>query len=436
MQPPPSITVTRRPRALWEVPLQPPGEEWAYQIARAFQLTATEIGLVVNIRRCHVRTVDLEVGNDLVIVDRLEPPAPKTVVPLNRSTLGTHPRSGQRLLMSVYPLAGGFVPFDARRTDGTPHPHAGTGFALSHIIGHPVDEKGNVTIVYAGTDLRDPYVAMELQQYRYDGKRFAVERAEVLAPDAVLPGWEISDPPLGNCLPDGDALIAGLSARPAGSTAPSGSGLARWQRLHGRWRPVSFTPVPGAEQTSEPSLVRDQDSSLLFTARAGGGTPDEGAIRVWRSRDGGAEWEKILHAPGIRARTPVTINQALDGTIYVAGNPHRETDSRGRTQPSIEMRETLLLWPLSEDRRRLLEPVTARDCNTDFGTPPFGSIWRADHPVGLTVHLADGLWHHLLSYRVLEQNECVNDAPATPFTGTYIEEVSTPGPAIPHWRFA
>ena len=64
------ITVTRRPRALCSVPSQAPGEEWACQIARAFQLTPTQIGLAVNIRRCHVHTVDLEVGNDLVILDR------------------------------------------------------------------------------------------------------------------------------------------------------------------------------------------------------------------------------------------------------------------------------------------------------------------------------------------------------------------------------
>jgi hypothetical protein len=75
-------------------------------------------------------------------------------------------------------------------------------------------------------------------------------------------------------------------------------------------------------------------------------------------------------------------------------------------------------------------------CPTDFGIPPHGSIWRADHPIGLNMRLRDGRWHHLLIYRVLEQKECTGGAPATAHTGTYVEEVTTPGPAVTEWSLA
>ncbi len=199
--------------------------------------------------------------------------------------------------------------------------------------------------------------------------------------------------PKPGCNSEGAALLGELVARPSDSEDVAGSGLARWERRDGRWRLIKYTPVPGAEGAFEPSLIRDGDA--------------------------GATWEQTLQASMVRAGTPVTINKAVDGTVYIAGNPHCETDSRGQKLPSIETRETLLLWPLSQDRTQLLEPVLVRDCNADFGKPPFGSIWRADHPVGLTVRLKDGQWRHVLAYRVLEQSECTSDAPATSYTGTY-----------------
>ncbi len=99
------------------------------------------------------------------------------------------------------------------------------------------------------------------------------------------------------------------------------------------------------------------------------------------------------------------------------------------------MRETLFLWPLARDRRSLLDPIVARDCPAEFGPAPAGSIWRADHPVGLTVRLADGLWRHVLCYRVLDRDECVSDAMVTPRTGTYVEEVLSDGESVGIWQF-
>lgn len=442
------IAVTRHPRALCAVPSQPRGQELVYQLARIFQLSSTEIGLLVGIRWSAIRPVDIEVGNDLVIVDRSDDISPKATVPLNRGEIGVHPRTGGPLLLSRYPIGGGFVPLGALRSDGTPHPYAGTGFAISHIMGYPVDASGNIAVYGLWeVPMPDRHFMIELQQYRYDGMQFTIKDVQLFVPDMLFPGWEFTCMPLGNCLSDGDDLIGSLVARPAGSKQPPGSGLIRWQYRSGQWSPASFTPVTGADGSSEPSLIRDFDGSLLFTARGAARIEVECVkdemvncykddIRVWRSADGGSEWGLTLHVPKVRAGTPVSINKALDGTVYIAGNPYMETDSFGRRLSSNEMRETLILWPLSDDRRQLLDPVLARDSNADFGAPPYGSIWRVDHPIGLNVRLADGKWHHLLAYRVLELNECVSDSPVTAHTGTYIEEVLTPNLYQPEWRFA
>jgi hypothetical protein len=216
------LTTTRRPRAFYAVPSQAVSEEWAYQIGRAVQLSATEVGFVLNIRRCHVQTVDTEVGNDLAIVDYPDNFDGARVMPLNRAAIAADPRTGSPSLMCRYPLSAGFVPLGARRADGTPHPHAGTGFGMSHIIG--------------------------------DG-------------------------------------------------------------------------------SYEPSLVRDGDGSLLFSVRGGQPGPDENSIQSWRSLNGGARWEKLIHLRDVRAGTPVTVNKGPGGELYLAGNPHRKADSLGRCIP-------------------------------------------------------------------------------------------------------
>jgi hypothetical protein len=380
---------------------------------------------------------DTEMGNDLTVADRLDVIDTTRVTPLNRSEIGAHPSTGRPILMCRYPAAAGFVPRGAVRADGVPHPHAGTGFAMSHIIGYPVDATG-CPLPHEAWRGEDPYAAVELQQYRYDGCAFLVEHSARLPFSALLDGWEFTSMPLGNCLADGDDLLGGLVGKPNGSDEARSSGMARWQRTNGRWRLVSFVPVKGSEGSYEPSLVRDTDDSLLVAVRGGQPGPDENSIMLWRSTDGGVHWDNLIHAKGVRAGTPVSINKGPGGVLYIAGNPHREADSLGRrlsSQPSIAMREMLLAWPLSDDRRRLLEPVIARDCVADFGPAPSGSIWWADHPVGQNVRLADSQWHHLLTYRLLEQNECVGGAPATPHTGAYLQEVLGPGPSLPEWVF-
>ena len=421
------LNVTHRDRALHKVPSEGDGEEWVYQIGIPLQISPTECGIVLNIRRAHILTGDLEIGNDLVILDRLDRISTDRIFPLNRSDTRPNPRTGRPTLFARYPLVGGFVPLGAKRPDGSAHPHAGTGFAVSQVIGFPCES----TIQWAA-DLpaEDRYHAMELQQVAYDGRDFSVSSTALLADTDLHPDWSLTAPGLCHAIPDGDDLLMGFAGSRDGR--PRRAGVLRWRREEQVWRSVAFVPIT-EDSSGEATLVRDTDGSLLFTARGGGAS--ENAMRLWRSADGGASWGKLLDESQIRAGSPISLNRCADGALYFAGNPHRKTDSLGRALRSNDMRETLLLWPLAPDLRSLLDPIMARDCAADFGPALPGSIWIADHPVGLTVRLADGRWRHVFCYRVLDRDEVARDAPTTPYTGTYVEEVLSDGEGGGLWEF-
>ena len=213
------------------------------------------------------------------------------------------------------------------------------------------------------------------------------------------------------------------------------AGVSRWRNQDGRWRPVEFSPVVYSEEPMrciwfEPSLVRDMDGALLFSVR---GSADSGLssdapkdvnhrVRVWRLNDGGGDWQLIIDAPNARGQAPVTLNRALDGSPYIVA-----------TKLGHE-REWLCIWPLNEDRTGLQEPITVRNALAEFGPPPVGPVWFMDHPNGQTVQLADGAWHHLLGYRIMDRGEHAG-APPAPQTGLYVAEVFSAGPAIAVWRF-
>lgn len=436
------VLVTRSPRRLVTPLGSPPEEMWVYQLAQAVQLGPRVAGLMVNIRRGGMSVVDLEIGNDLILIDDLGRIDPSGALALSRSETLPHPHTGEPNFLAKYPASIGFVPAGARRPDGSPHPHAGTGFGLVSVLGMPADLSGGVT------KLQQPWQCFELQQYQFDGKTFQVTATETLGLDDFLPGWTIYNRPIGPPIPDGDDFIAGIVAGPTGQY--HGSGLARWRRSGtsgsggGRWRLDRITPITELDGSFEPSIVRDSDGSLIACAREAFGSPhvrypvEHGnAVRLWRSADGGESWQRLAHLHHVRASTPVTVNRALDGTLYVASNPDWALDSFGRTpRHSILLREVLQLWPLSQDRTRLGAPIVIRDCNADFGLPPGGTIWYADHPISTTLRLADGRWRHVLCYRCLEQAEGRSDAPPTEFTGCYVEEVVTDGAVAPAWRFA
>lgn len=486
--------VSRNRRAIWSVASQPSDKTGVYQLGFPFQISPTEVGITLNIRWSGVKTIDMEIGNDLLILDHLGAIDPQRIQVLNRSEVKPHPRSGKPTLFARYPLVGGFVPFGALRADGTPHPYAGTGFGVGTVLGFRGDK-----ILANESDFKDAeeadqyqYHELEIKQYSYDGTEFHIRNSAFDDGYHLLPGWYLRCEGMSTAIPDGDDLLLPFVGGRS-KTKGMGSGMLRWHYVNKEWRPVEFTPVTihddmpeqGAEDPqwryveqvwqlvepaplatndvpseqviedlkvgyvpmevispyTEPTLVRDLDGSLLFTARAQGTQPyAPGPLKaehvcIWRSTDSGRSWIKILDAPHVRALTPMTLNKAADGTIYLAANPARTTNSLGQRLGSIVMRETLMMWPLSQNRRSLLEPIMIRDCPKEFGKPPHGSYWRIDHPVGLTVRLSDHQWHHVLAYRGVEHNECDSDASVTPFTGTYIEEVYSSGEPVPVWKF-
>lgn len=182
----------------------------------------------------------------------------------------------------------------------------------------------------------------------------------------------------------------------------------------------------------EPSLARDLDGSLLLTARKGDRTEEDAfALRVWRSNDGGARWERIIEVPATLDAGPRAIGTAADGTPFIVGNP---------VQPDRSyLREATWLWPLNARRTGTDAPLTVRDGPAEFGPAPKDTPWRVDHPNSAVLRLADGRWHCLIVFRVY-RNDLLRAVGAPPavgeVSGTYIEEVLSRGPERPEWNFA
>jgi len=165
------------------------------------------------------------------------------------------------------------------------------------------------------------------------------------------------------------------------------------------------------------------------------------ALRVWRSKDAGVSWEKIVDVPATRDAGPLSVGTAADGTPFVAGNPVQADRSY--------FREALWLWPLNAARSGIETPVVVRDGPAAFGglSPrlPSGKWerpWRVDHPTSAVLRLVDGKWHCVLVHRVNRNDALLPKGhPARvpkqveAFIGCYIEEVMSRGPVRPVWHF-
>ncbi|MEE2710803.1 MAG: sialidase family protein [Gemmatimonadota bacterium] len=439
--------VTKGGPDLISPPSVPPGETWHYQVIFPFQVAPRKAAAFCNIRKGFAPGADFENGMDIIFFDDLSHVSAEHAVPISRNHEAPNPRTtppGAPSIMMKYPCAGGFVPLGAKRPDGSPHPHAGTGFSLVNVVAYQSNIQTSPpyrTCVYAN---EESYSYFELFQLVYDGKTMQVSNAEHLSPSAVLPSWYILNGGMGNAIADQDDLLLCMVAQDP--WAGSGSGVMRWRRDVDKWHPVLYVPVTGDDRSSEASVVRDVDGALLFCAR-GNGERDEKDIRVWRSSDGGEIWAKNIHVSGVISEAPVTINQTVHGTPYIAANLYQVymhprgaqlrvlKNAEGNVRGGGWQRDTLCIWPLNAGRTGLEAPLVARCCREEFGPPPGDSAWRADHPTGTTVQLADGKWHHVLGYRIVEVAELTHSSDPTPQTGAYLEEVITEGQTIPPWKW-
>ena len=436
----------------------PAGKTWLYQIALPFQVSRDTAAAFCNVREGLVKGVDFECGVDVILFDNLSNLNGDDAVIVTRNQEEPNPHSippGKPSVVVKYPARGGFVPVAAKRNDGAPHPHAGTGFGINQAIAWKTGDPGVPPYGVNMFSGPETYQYFEVHQFAYDGKSFKVAASERVSVTEVVSGWTMLDGGLTNAIPDGDDFLVGMTG---GKIDPanlkkanpdvarvSGAGVMRWRRTDGVWKPVSFVPVTGNDGSFEPSLIRDTDSQLLFSAR-GSHEPDYNDIRVWRSKDKGETWSKTLHVRGAISSSTISLNQAADGTPYIAANLYEvflspldriklAKDSEGRPRLGGATRNTLCLWPLNAERNGLATPVIARDCSAEFGPPPGGSAWRVDHPSAMTVRLADGKWHNVLGMRILEYGELTFVMPPTPKSGAYLEEVISGGEAIPIWNF-
>ncbi len=457
------VRVTRG-AALLRAPVSvPAGEVWRYGITYPFQVAPRLAGVFCNIRKALNPGVDFELGSDVLLFDSLDAIRSEAAVQISRNHGEPNPNSrppNERAVMVKYPVAGAFVPTGAKRADGSPHPHAGTGFGLSTAqawpqhdrdLGHNADRIGRRA--YPGAQA---YEYLEFQQLSYDGTRFRAEKAEPLVEGRASVGdWFLAGNPIRNGIADGDDLLLPYSCRRGEPAGPKrslvASGVLRFRRTAGLWQAHTFVPVTPEDGSWEPTLVRDVDGTLLLCAR-GKGEPNRTSIRVWRSADGGTTWRLQIEALGPISMSPVSINQAADGTPYVAANlfevplwpigderynhsGYKGTGDGGRMRLGGWLRERLVLWPLSADRKSLASPIVARDCRSEFGPPPGGSSWHADHPSAMNLQLGDGSWHNILGYRVLERAEATHAIAPAPQSGAYLEEVLSSGPPLPAWHF-
>ena len=446
-------------------PDTPEGETWIYQLGLPFQADQDTGGYFCNIRVAGVKGTDFENGSDVFLFDGIDDVSSEGAVPITRNHREPNPNSkppNQEAIMVKYPVMGGFVPRGAKRPDGCPHPHAGTGFGINQAIawrtefpGPPpygVNMFGRNPHTSEFEDMSRFYAYKEVHQLSYDGDSFQVVKTERVASEDLLAGWKLNTG-LMNAIPDGDDLILAMGGSREGQAG--GSGMARWRRVDGQWEVVSFVPVTGGDSSSESTLVRDLDGSLLFACRGNrnlaGVEASESAtpgndIRVWRSQDKGESWQKIIHVRGLISAAPITLNRAADGTPFIAANIYQvflegldrlkiPKDSQGRPVLGGRSRHTLGIWPLNRDRSGLEMPIVARDLREEFGPPPGETAWRVDHPCSMVLRLADGKWHNVVALRILEYGELTHRQMPTKHSGAYLEEVMSAGEPVAAWSF-
>jgi hypothetical protein len=403
---------------------QPEGARWDYQISLPFQVAPRLAGLFTNIRIGFAPGIDFENGGDAILFDDLANVDVHRAVPIARNqeevTRNADPPGSPSILVK-YISRGGFVPHGAKRADGSSHSHAGTGFAMNQSIEWPKDpkrfKKGH-PIFPEGAERVHHF---EVQQLAFAAGTLKVVSTERIENPDLYPGWIMLDGAMTNAIPDGDDLLLPITGRkPEGG---AGSGVMRWTRTGGAWKPTDFDYITQDDGSCEASLIRDMDGALLFSSRGVPG-PLQEHIRIWRAETMGAGWELVIDEAGIVPGTPITLNQAADGTPYIAANRRQ-----------AHTREILQLWPVNDGRDGLDEPLIVRACQKEFGPAPSGTSWNADHPSATTVQLGDGEWHNVLGFRILDRGEITAGHPPTPHTGGYIEEVLSRGPTRPVWLF-
>ena len=448
-----SIDISRRSKALSSVQTDlPEGMSGVYQISRFVQLDAQTAGFFINVRQDKNKACDLEIGCDFCFTRDPELRKFEGFQALTRAEIAEPFENKQKYLMVSYPVFAAFVPLGALLEDGTPHPHAGTGFAFGARLGRPCDEKGSCQ-GYTNPLLEDCYDEVEILQLAWNGEKLTVTDRERLAYPSKVDTFKHTIPllpPLAGVVADWEDLLTGAT-KVIGEEPLGRAGVCRWKRNNGHWEIAEFTPI-GAPGSFEPSLIRDINGSLLYTHRTA--VPEwtfalklspEGMedakynrdIRVWRSCDNGKSWTKCVHQKDCCNGCPVSITMTKAGVPVIFTNEHSDTLGTGNPLFHGVVREKMILRVLNKERNGLLPKQLVRDAVAEFGNAPYGKGWFMDHPIGLLVRLSDHQWHSVLTMRVMDISESGGGNAATPYTGLYVEEIiSETADFKPPWNFS
>ena len=393
----------RHGRILDRPATQPAGTEKpaSYEIGKLFQLDANTALLIAALREQGGH--DFEIGNDGFVFRRLAEIIPARAIPINRLDASYTTRSGQKAVLAKYPVNGAIVPLGAKLENGTPHPAAGSGFLCSTALSFTPD-RAEIT--------PQPDQFVEFYQVRWDGKALSVQKdqlPEAYAARLINVGF--------NCLPVGAGFLCPV-------VSDEGIEVLRFGYRDGRWRPLesggNFAIIKKSskltlEQTGktaatakkyatfrgeiEPSLARVAGGFVVYTRG-----PDSRG-RVYRSADG---LHFYLQFDQWNHTVPQSLNQGLDGSIYLATN-------RG---PGW-LRNPLVVFALRG--QSFVDPLVVHD-EKQIGDDKGTEVPFCDHAMGANIFLG-GRWRHLLTYRVCDLRETNGQgAPPTPHTGLYLAE--------------
>ena len=154
--------VIRNPKALESPPDVPAGEIWRYTLAYPFQVAPGVAAVHCNMKMCGGPGQDFEGGTDVVLFNSREELKPERAIKVTRNHVEPNPNNDNKpCIVAKYPGTLGFVPFGAKRADGTPHPHAGTGFILISGSAWPMDASEGV-VTYPRSDRLGAVLGQEI----------------------------------------------------------------------------------------------------------------------------------------------------------------------------------------------------------------------------------------------------------------------------------
>ena len=123
--------ISRSKLVLTTPPDRPSFGSLRYALSFPFQAGPTTIGLMVMRMVEETTNYGFLDGSDVILLDELKPPAQNNIFAASRNEIEKGKAGAPPRLFLKSPLIGGFVPREALRVNGTPHPHAGTGFGVS-----------------------------------------------------------------------------------------------------------------------------------------------------------------------------------------------------------------------------------------------------------------------------------------------------------------